>query len=266
VIRALELTPTADGTAHPDWDALLALQPELIFVSEPPGLDNDAALRQLRGRTRVPLVPHLTTRNRTPHDVAARVGAWRGLGLDQLFALRGDAVTACDLARDTRLRSGAELTRLLLALDPELAVWVAAYPEGHPEAVSPDADLHALTAKVAAGATGLVTQACYDAEVLLRFRDRCYAAGLGVPLLAGLLPLDEPEWLLPFCRDAHIALPGPTRALLEHHADDAVALAEAGAEHLAALVARLAREDLDGWVLFSRNRATAGCALWRALA
>ena len=123
----------SDALAAPDpRDELLRLEPDLVFVAEPAGIDNAAAVRNLRRRVPGAVVPHLTTRNRNRADVAERVGAWRGLGVERVLALRGDQSTTCDLARDQRLRSGRELAELLLALDPELEVWCAAYPETHP--------------------------------------------------------------------------------------------------------------------------------------
>jgi methylenetetrahydrofolate reductase (NADPH) len=264
IIRAVELAPTEDGAPHADWPALLALGPDLAFISEPPGIDNDPAVQVLRA-SGATLVPHLTTRNRRPHDVAERVGTWRGQGVNEVFALRGDAVTACDLSRDQRLRSGAELTRLLRGLDASLGVWVAGYPETHPEASSPEADLRALLAKVEAGATGIVAQFTFTADAHLAWRDRCHAAGIALPTLAGLLPIADAAWLVPFAEHCGASVPPQLARALERWRDDDASLAAFGLDYLTEMGRRLLAAEVDGVTLFTRNRAADAAALWNAL-
>jgi methylenetetrahydrofolate reductase (NADPH) len=265
VIRAIELTPDPSGALPPGAAALLALGPDLAFVSEPPGVDSSPAIAALAAESAVPLVPHLTTRNRTAHDVAERVGGWRGTGIERLLALRGDAVGTCDLARDQSLRSARELVQLLLALDPELEVWVAGHPEGHPEAHDLAADRHALTAKLAAGAAGVVCQFSLTVEPYLRLRDAVHALGHGVPLLAGVLPVHEARWFERFCASCGVAVPAPVRAALARYADDPASLAAFGAEHARGLVEALAGAEADGVVLFARGAPDATAAAWEAL-
>lgn len=266
MLFAIELVPIAgeggSGEAapalSPEQEALLALEPDLVFLAEPPGLDNQALVGALTRRG-VALVPHLTTRNRGAEDVAERVGHWRGLGIERVMALRGDMVTACDLSRDQRLRSGRELLELLLALDPELEVWCAAYPETHPEAASADADLRTLLAKQSAGAAAAVCQFTFSAEPYLRFRDRARAAGLVIPLLAGVLPPTLER--LAFARGCGATLPAGLVEAAARYADDAVGFAAWGVEHAVLLATRLAEEDVDGLQVFTGNRTDAARAI-----
>lgn len=269
MLFAIELSPIADeggsGSTAPasfePFDALLALEPDLVFVAEPAGVDNAAAVSALQRRVGAALVPHLTTRNRRSEDVAERVGAWRGLGIERVLALRGDQATTCDLSRDQRLRSGRELAELLLALDPELEVWSAAYPETHPEAASAEADLRALSAKVAIGAAAAVCQFSLEADPFLRFRDRVLAAGINIPLLAGILPLHADPTLLPFARACGASIPARIAAACERHAADPAALEAWGVEQAVALAERYAREEVDGVQVFSWNRPAAARAI-----
>lgn len=261
MILAFELVPpdAAAPAVAPGWDALLALAPDLVFVAEPPGLDNDAAIDGLRRRSGGALVPHLTTRNRRAEDVAARVGRWRGLGVERVMALRGDAITACDLSRDQRLRSGRELIELLVALDPELEVWCAAYPETHPEAASAEADLRTLRAKQDAGAAAAVCQFTFEAEPYLRFRDRARAAGFVLPLLAGVLPPTLER--LPFARRCGATVPRGVAEAAARYADDPPAFAAWGVEQALMLATRLRDEDADGLQVFTGNEVEAARAI-----
>jgi methylenetetrahydrofolate reductase (NADPH) len=272
MLFAIELTPIAGGgssgstaaaSSRPaaEHEALLRLEPDLVFVAEPPGVDNAAAVAMLQRRVGSALVPHLTTRNRDRADVAERVGGWRGAGIDRVLALRGDQTTACDLSRDQHLRSGRELAGLLLALDPELEVWCAAYPETHPEAASPEADLRALRQKAALGVAAAVCQFTFEPEPWLRFRDRVRAAGIALPLLAGILPVTADPALPGFARACGAAIPPAVQAALERHAADPAALERWGVEHAVALAERYAREGADGVEVFSWNHAAAATAI-----
>ncbi|MEM7325452.1 MAG: methylenetetrahydrofolate reductase, partial [Actinomycetota bacterium] len=66
---------------------------------------------------------------------------------------------------------------------------VAAYPETHPKAGSPAGDIDALKEKIDAGADRAITQFFYDNDAFLRFQDRCRAAGISVPIVAGIMPI-----------------------------------------------------------------------------
>ena len=86
MLFAIELIPIVDesgsGDAAPaslEHAALLQLEPDLVFVAEPPGVDNAAAVRDLHRRVPGAVVPHVTTRNRNQADAAERVGTWRGM-------------------------------------------------------------------------------------------------------------------------------------------------------------------------------------------
>jgi methylenetetrahydrofolate reductase (NADPH) len=259
MIFGFELVPTAAGTPHLAWDALLALEPDLVFVAEPPGLDNDAVIDGLRHRLGGALVPHLTTRNRRAEDVAERVGRWRGLGVERVMALRGDMVTACDLSRDQRLRSGRELVELLIALDPGLEVWCAAYPEVHPEAASADADLRTLQAKQVAGVAAAVCQFTLEADPFLRFRDRARAAGITVPLFAGVMPLTAAS--LAFARGCGATVPHGVEEAAARFGAEPAAFADWGVEQALLLATRLRDEDVDGVQLFTHNAVEAARAI-----
>src|SRR5207302_7530890 len=71
----------------------------------------------------------------------------------------------------------------------DFEISVAAYPETHPAARSPDQDLDNLKAKLDAGANRAITQFFFDVDVFLRFRDRVAAAGIDVPIVPGILPV-----------------------------------------------------------------------------
>jgi methylenetetrahydrofolate reductase (NADPH) len=116
--------------------------------------------------------------------VAARY--WEG-GVRHIVALRGDLPAGME-RREDGYQSAAELVAGLKRV-ADFEISVSAYPETHPQAASPEADLDNLKRKLDAGATRAITQYFFDAEVYLRFLDRCLAAGITAPIVPGIMPV-----------------------------------------------------------------------------
>ena len=73
----------------------------------------------------------------------------------------------------------------------DFEITVAAYPETHPTALHPDSDLDNLKRKLDAGAARAITQYFFDADVFLRFLDRCLAAGITAPIVPAIMPVSN---------------------------------------------------------------------------
>jgi methylenetetrahydrofolate reductase (NADPH) len=89
----------------------------------------------------------------------------------------------------------------------DFEISVAAYPEVHPEALSPQADLDNLRRKLDAGASRAITQFFFDPEVYLRFVDRARAAGIGAPIVPGILPVTNFKRVREFARKCGASVP-----------------------------------------------------------
>jgi methylenetetrahydrofolate reductase (NADPH) len=132
----------------------------------------------------------LTCVNNTKDQLRVYLRDAREKGVDFIVALRGDPpkgeTTFTAIAGG--LRYANELVAMLREEFPEFGLLVAGYPETHQEAVSPEADLDNLKRKVDAGADIIVTQLFYENADFFRFRDRCVAKGIRIPIVPGLLP------------------------------------------------------------------------------
>src|SRR5208282_854675 len=82
-----------------------------------------------------------------------------------------------------------ELVGLLKARHPDFCLGAAGYPEKHPEAPTPEADLANLKRKVDSGAAFVTTQLFFDNDAYYRFVDRCRKAAIEVPIVPGLMPV-----------------------------------------------------------------------------
>ncbi len=189
--------PNDEAMERTLWTSIQRLAPLAPhFVSVTYGADGSTRERTHHVVSRIlqetPLTPapHLTCVGAPRGEVLDVARAYWDAGVRHIVALRGDPPVgqrayephpdgfayAVDLVRGLRTVGDFDIT-------------VAAYPESHPEAPSAQFDIDNLRAKVDAGATRAITQFFFDADVFLRFRDRCAAAGIGAEIVPGILPI-----------------------------------------------------------------------------
>ena len=134
-------------------------------------------------------------------------GLWSS-GINRILALRGDRPKDM-AATPSGFEHAHDLVKALSDRHP-FDIAVAAYPEKHPEAADLDTDIDHLKEKIDAGASGVYCQFVLDPAAYGRFLEKCDCHGIGVPIVPGLIPLDDwkrmrsfalangtgiPEWL-----------------------------------------------------------------------
>ncbi|MFH7812538.1 methylenetetrahydrofolate reductase [NAD(P)H] [Novacetimonas hansenii] len=172
----------------------------------------------LRLRRETDLVPaaHLTCVGATREEVDAIARSYWEAGIRHIVALRGDPPAGT--ADYTPHPGGYAYARDLVAGLRRIAdfdISVAAYPETHPAALSPEADLDNLKSKLDAGATRAITQYFFDASTCLRFLDRCQSAGINAPIIPGIMPVSNYEQVARFSALCGVAVPAWLRRLFE---------------------------------------------------
>ncbi len=148
-------------------------------------------IEKVKSQFNIPVASHLTLVGSSKDDLRGYLSKAQSQGVDYIVALRGDppkGETEFTQA-EGGLRYANELVELINEEFSDFGVLVAGYPETHKDAVSPEADLENLKRKVDAGADAVVTQLFYDNDDFYRFRDRCQAIGINVPIVPGLLPV-----------------------------------------------------------------------------
>ena len=137
---------------------------------------------------------HLLCGNRSEATLRAHLEEMAALGITKVVALRGDQGSG----GAQRQLSTEELVGMLAASGDFDEICVAGYPDIHPQAQSPSADIAYLKRKLDAGATRVITQFTFDTNALLDFRNTLAATGIEVPVSAGLLPIHNFERMLGF--------------------------------------------------------------------
>ncbi len=217
---------------------------------------------------RMPVASHLTCVGSTRDELCDYIRRAVETGVDRIVALRGDPPQGETAFQPVEggLRYAEELVRLIRDAFPALGVVVAGYPETHPEAPSLAKDLEHLKRKVDAGADAVITQLFYDNGDYFRFRDRCAAEGITVPIVPGLLPvtnLTQVKRITGVC-GAHLAQKLVRR--LEVHGNDDEGQYAVGVYHAARQAEELIEQGAPGIHFYVLNKSRAAALICRALA
>lgn len=267
--------PSDESMGQQLWNCvqrLAPLQPD--FVSVTYGADgstrsrtHDCVLRILR-ETDLTVAPHLTCVGAPRAEVLRIAQDYWHQGVRHLVALRGDAPP---LSPDGSHRAHAGAFAYASDLVAGLAgvgkfdISVAAYPEGHPESGSLEADLENLKRKVDAGAGRAITQFFFDTDIFLRYRERCAAAGIRVPLVPGILPITRFPQLLRFAGRCGASVPQWLRQRFEGLDDDPATRSLIAANVAIEQVQRLREHGVKEFHFYTLNRAELTYAICHAL-
>ncbi len=271
---SFEFFPPADAAMEATlWSSLERLAPLAPrFVSVTYGADGSTRERthslvtRIQQRTPLTGAAHLTCVGAPREEIITIARTYWREGVRHLVALRGDPPHGQGRFRPHPhgFAGAAELVAALREVAP-FDISVAAYPEVHPEAVSPAADLDNLRRKLAAGASRAITQFFYDSEVFLRFRDRCAAAGIDAPLVPGILPITRFPQVLRFAQACGASIPPWLHQRFAGLEDDAETRRLIAASVAIEQVQALTRHGVHEFHFYTLNRAELTYAICHAL-
>jgi methylenetetrahydrofolate reductase (NADPH) len=258
--------PRDDAGEQTLWRAVRQLEPlRPTFVSVTYGAGGSTRDRTVRitGRiasdTTLTPVGHLTCVGSSRAELRSVVGSYADVGVRNLLALRGDPPGGVDAPWEPHpegFSHADELVRLLRGLG-DFCVGVAAFPEGHPEATSLEADARVLAAKAAAGADFAVTQFFFDADDYFRLLARTSALGCDIPIIPGIMPVTNVRQIQRFAQLSGAAFPAPLAERLLAVEDDPGQVRKIGVEVAAELCERLLAGGAPGLHFYTLNRSTA---------
>jgi methylenetetrahydrofolate reductase (NADPH) len=251
---------------------LAAVEPDYFSITHGAcGSDRDGTyetLLKVVEHVGVEAAPHLTCVGSTREHIAAQLDRYRAAGVKRIVALRGDLpATAMSPAAPGEFHYANELVSFIRETHGDaFKIEVAAYPEMHPQASCPGADFEHFRTKVEAGADGALTQLFYNADAYFDFMDRCTKAGIGIPVVPGIMPITSYANTLRFCTGCGADLPRWVRLRLEQLEDDTPALLDFGLEVVTRLCETLLRNGAPGLHFYTINQATPALRLWQNLA
>jgi methylenetetrahydrofolate reductase (NADPH) len=204
--------------------------------------------------------PHLSCIGSSRESLRAILQEYKSHGIRRLVALRGDLPSGYGTVGFStgEFRYANELVEFIRA---ETGDWfhieVAAYPEMHPQAKSPQDDVQSFVRKVKAGANAAITQYFYNADAYFRFVEEAQKAGADVPVIAGIMPITNYSQLMRFSDMCGAEIPRWIRLKLASFGDDTESIRAFGLDVVTALCERLQAGGVPGLHFYSLNQANA---------
>ncbi|TFW70170.1 methylenetetrahydrofolate reductase [NAD(P)H] [Methylotenera oryzisoli] len=198
--------------------------------------------------------PHISCISSSKAEIRDLLHAYQAQGIKRLVALRGDIPSGEVSAGDFRYAS--ELVAFIRdETGSHFSVEVAAYPEFHPEARTPAADLLNLKRKVDAGANSAITQYFYNADAYFRFVDQCDALGITVPIVPGIMPIYNITQLARFSSVCGAEIPRWLKMRLEEYGDDIASLRAFGVDVVSELCETLLAWGVPSLHFYTLNQS-----------
>jgi len=221
-----------------------------------------AAVLEIRAEGHA-VAPHISCIGTSRQTVRELLALYRQQGIRRLVALRGDLPSG--MLNHGEFRYANELVEFIRAESGDwFHIEVAAYPEMHPQAASPQRDLEAFVRKVRAGANSAITQYFFNADAFFRFRDAAVAAGVEIPIVPGIMPITNYTQLARFSEACGAEIPRWIRVALASFGDDREAIRQFGFEVVAELCRRLVRGGVPSLHFYTLNQASPSLELWQA--
>ena len=239
-------------------ERLAPLHPRFVSVTYGAGGTTQARTHATVSRIvrETDLIPaaHLTCVGATRAEVDAVAEQYWEAGVRHIVALRGDPPPGTQY--EPHPGGYAYAADLVAGLHRIAAfeISVAAYPETHPGAVSPDADLDNLKRKLDAGATRAITQYFFDTDTYLRFLDRCHAAGVTAPIVPGIMPVSNYAQAARFSAMCGASVPEWMGRMFEGTEDDPETRRMIGMVVAAEQVRLLQANGVDEFHFYTLNR------------
>ena len=178
------------------------------------------------------------------------------MGVKRLVALRGDLPSGYGAGGEFQYASDL-VAFIRHETGDQFHIEVAAYPEVHPQAKSPMADLQALVAKVQAGADSAITQYFYNSDAYFRFVEEADRQGVHVPIVPGIMPITSSSQLLRFSDACGAEIPRWIRQRLVAYGDDVASIKAFGLEVVTDLCDQLLCAGVPGLHFYTMNQSGA---------
>ena len=207
---------------------------------------------------------HFSCIGATKASVRAQLATLKAMGVKRLVALRGDLPSGYGAGGEFHYAS--DLVAFIRAeTGDDFHIEVAAYPEVHPQAKSPEADVQAFVAKVQAGANSAITQYFYNSDAYFRFVDEAHQRGADVPVVPGIMPITSSSQLLRFSDACGAEIPRWIRLRLQAYGDDIASIKAFGLEVVTDLCDQLVTAGVPALHFYTMNQSVATSEILRRL-
>ena len=252
-------TPEGADKLRATRQALYAHQPEFFSVTYGAGgSTQDGTMQTVQAilADGFDAAPHFSCIGATRAGVRAQLAAFRAAGIRRMVALRGDLPSGFGAFGEFKYAS--ELIEFIRAETGDaFHIEVGCYPEVHPQARSPEADLQAYLTKVRAGASSAITQYFFNTDAYFRFVDDAYKLGADIPVVPGVMPIISSTQLMRFSDACGAEIPRWIRLRLQGFGDDTASIKSFGLDVVTDLCDQLITAGVPGIHFYTMNQAGA---------
>ncbi len=246
---------------------LYALQPQFCSVTYGAGGSTQAGtistLKEILSEG-MPAASHFSCIGATRDSVRQQLQEFKQMGVKRLVALRGDLPSGYGAGGEFQYASDL-VAFIRTETGDDFKIEVAAYPEIHPQAKSPEADLQAFATKVKAGAHSAITQYFYNSDAYFRFVDDAYKLGVDIPIVPGIMPITSSTQLLRFSDACGAEIPRWIRLRLQAYGDDVASIKAFGLEVVSDLCDQLRTAGVPSLHFYSMNQSVTTLAICKNL-
>ena len=207
---------------------------------------------------------HFSCIGATRASVRNELAQLQVIGVKRLVALRGDLPSGYGIGGEFQYASDL-VAFIREETGNHFHIEVAAYPEIHPQAKSPEADLQAFATKVRAGANSAITQYFFNADAYFRFVDDAQRLGLEVPIVPGIMPILGSTQLMRFSDACGAEIPRWLRLRLQSFGDDTASIRAFGLDVITSLCEQLRSGGAPALHFYTMNQGAATLELCRRL-
>ena len=260
-------TPEGKAKLSATWKQLAQLKPRFFSVTFGAGgstqqgtLDTVLEIRAAGHEA----APHLSCVASSKAEIKAILAHYKENGIRHIVALRGDLPSGVAMAGE--LRYANELVSFIRETTGDwFNIEVACYPEYHPQTRNAPDEVTNFKRKIDAGANAAMTQYFYNPDAYFRFVDECEAAGIHVPIVPGIMPINNFSQLARFSDACGAEIPRWMRIKLEGYRDDTASIRSFGLDVVTALCDKLLTAGAPGLHFYTLNQAGAVSTIWQRL-
>ena len=208
--------------------------------------------------------PHFSCIGATRDSVRAQLASFKAAGIQRMVALRGDLPSGYGAFGEFKYAS--EMIEFIRSeTGDHFHIEVGCYPEVHPQAKSPEADLQAYLTKVRAGASSAITQYFFNSDAYFRFLEDTDRLGATIPVVAGVMPIISSTQLMRFSDACGAEIPRWIRLRLQAFGDDSASIKAFGLDIVTDLCEQLRAGGAPGLHFYSMNQSAATLEICKRL-
>ncbi len=246
---------------------LYALKPDFFSVTYGAGgSTQDGTLQTVQAiiKDGYAAAPHFSCIGATKDSVRAQLALFKQAGIQRMVALRGDLPSGFGAFGEFKYAS--ELIAFIRAeTGDHFHIEVGCYPEVHPQAKSPEADLQAYVTKVKSGASSAITQYFFNSDAYFRFVDDAHKLGATIPVIPGIMPILSSSQLMRFSDACGAEIPRWIRLRLQAFGDDTASIKAFGLDVITDLCDQLRNAGVPGLHFYTMNQSAASLELCKRL-